>query len=151
MKKDFFEGIWDKLQKTVNRELEDLSYMEIITATSNKVDGHINEDAWDILQALREGKLPDNARKEGITEADMLNMSNTMILARTRIELDGDIFFLLRGEDGKPLPINQDLIQLHKYGVETSIQNWHFFLNFMIDVTKTIGEIVGAVTPKKST
>jgi hypothetical protein len=140
----YFSKILEKLKDTLEKELEDLSYMEILTATSNKIDGHINEDAWDILQAIRKGELPKNAESENITKGDMLSSENTIILARTRIELDGDFAFLVRGnDDGQPLPINQDVIRLHEYGIENSIENWHFFLNYMIEVTKTVEGILG--------
>lgn len=128
----------------MEKEVEDLSYMEIITGVSDKVDGHIDGEAWDILQGLRRAKLPENAEKEGITQEDMLKIpDNVMILARTRLELDGDILFLLRGEDGKPLPMSQEAMEMHKMSIKTSVENWHYFLGFVLELTAMVGAIMG--------
>lgn len=140
----FFEDVWKRFTETIRTEIQDLSYMEIVTGVSDKVDGHIDGDAWDILQGLRRAKLPENAEKEGITQSNMLKIpDNVTILARTRIELDGDVFFLLYGQDGKPLPLSQEAMELHKMGINTSIENWHYFLRFILELTATVGAIVG--------
>jgi hypothetical protein len=145
---DYFRDIWDKLKSAIEDELTDLRYMEVLSAVSDKIEGDVNAKEWDILQALREPDPTPEAKSAGIQREDMLNLSNTTIIARTRLELDGDILFLLRGEDGMPLTPNNELIDLHKWGVDVSVKNWHFFLLSMIEVAKIVGEIVEGVQPK---
>ena len=144
----FFDDIWTSLKKTISTELQDLSYMEIITATSDKVDGHLDNKGWDVLDSLRRGKPPSHygSTIEGerdITEKDMLNMSNVKILARTRIELDGDVFFLLKSENGKPTELSKEVMEFHKLGIEVSVKNWEIFLRFVVEMAEMVGTIVG--------
>lgn len=144
---DFFKNIWEKLKKTVEVELEDLSYMEIITATSENVGGHIDNNGWDILDSLRRGKPPSeygqarDAEME-ITKEDMLDLSNTEILARTRIELDGDVINIIKGNKGEPIKLKESAMELHKLGINVSVQNWESFLRFVLEMTSTLGAIV---------
>ena len=102
--------------------------MEIITGTSNKVDGHIDNDGWDILDSLRRATPPADLQ---IKKDDMLTKENVDILARTRIELDGDVFFLLKSENGVPTPLSKEVMEFHKLGIDISVKNWQkIFLAF---------------------
>ena len=147
---EFFNSIWKKLKKTVEEELEDLSYMEIITAVSDDVEKHIDNKGWDILDSLRRGNPPsfyDSARDEEnkITKEEMMTSKNTEIIARTRIELDGDVFTVMKGKDATSAVMSKDLMALHNKGIEISVQNWKMFLDFVVDMTSTIGVLVGQV------
>lgn len=146
----FFDGIWEKLKTTVNRELEDLSYMEIVTASTDKVENHIDGDGWDILDSLRRGNPPPPSDEIKITKEDMLDLSNVVILARTRIELDGDVFFLLKSKDGVVTELSKDAMEFHKLGIEISVENWKTFLEFVLKMTETVGTIVGDPSIKNS-
>jgi hypothetical protein len=146
----FFDDVWEKLKITVKRELEDLSYMEIVTATSDKVENHLDGEGWDILDSLRRGNPPPASEKKNITVNDMLNLSNVNVLARTRIELDGDVFFLLKSKDGIPTALSKEVMEFHKMGVDISVKNWQMFLQFVLEMTETIGTIVGDPSIKTS-
>jgi len=143
---EFFDSIWEKLKTVITRELEDLSYMEIITATSEKVDGHIDNEGWDILDSLRRGNPPSNSGntgEENIGADDMLSLSNVKVLARTRIELDGDVFNLLRGENGTPIKLTAETMAMHELGAGLAVKNWGNFLNIVVNLAQIIGDIVG--------
>jgi len=151
---NLFKKIWESLKKTAQEELQDLSYMEIITATSEKVDGHIDNKGWDILDSLRRGNPPSeydivNEGEVEIKKEDMLTLSNTEILARTRIELDGDIMTILKDKKGESVKMSEDAMELHKLGMDISVKNWHYFLQFVLEMTMTIGMIVGNVDESK--
>ena len=124
--------------------------MEIITATSENVAGHIDNNGWDILDSLRRGKPPSeygqarDAEME-ITKEDMLDLSNTEVLARTRIELDGDVINIIKGNKGEPIKLKESAMELHKLGIDVSVQNWESFLHFVLEMTNTIGVIIGTV------
>ena len=151
---EFFKKIWNNLKKTVEVEIQDLSYMEIITATSEKIDGHIDNNGWDILDSLRRGKTPSeygtaNDAEKLITKEDMLNLSNTEILARTRIELDGDVCNILKGKKGDSGKIRDDVMHIHEKGIDISVKNWQYFLTFVLEITSTLGVMVGAINESK--
>lgn len=153
---DFFKNAWNKLKDTVEEEIEDLSYMEVITAVSDDVEKHIDNTGWDILQSLRLGNPPSyygevRGQEKEITRDEMLTSKNTEIIARTRIELDGDVLTMLKGKDAKTAALSEDLMTLHNKGIEISVQNWKMFLEFVLNLTAIIGVMVGEVDAEKYT
>jgi hypothetical protein len=120
-KKGFIANFID----TIKREIRDLSYMEIIT-TVGDVNANVNPDLELVIDALKKSEL--------------------RIIARTRIELDGDIMVLLptsnNTKDGD-ITINQEIMALHKENVEVAVHNWNNFMNNMLTALKTVIEITG--------
>ena len=153
---DFFKNAWNKLKDTVEEEIQDLSYMEVITAVSDDVEKHIDNTGWDVLQSLRLGNPPSHygevqGQEKEITKDDMLTSENTEIIARTRIELDGDVLTILKGKDAKTAALSEDLMTLHNKGIEISVENWKMFLEFVLRLTALIGVMIGEVDAEKYT
>lgn len=95
---------------TIKNEMTDLTYVEIITAASTDTLANIDPRNENILLALK--TLSGQVR----------------VLARTRIELDGDIAFMVGGDqNGNVTTVNSEIMAMHKQHVDAAVQNWNFF------------------------
>lgn len=120
----------DKLRSTIQNEINDLSYIEVITAISDDTLIEIDPAKNDIIDALRSGK------------------QKIKILARTRIELDGDITMILPGDkDGNPTNIDIEIMKMHKANVDAAVQNCNNFLHMMLDALRIV---ISLVDPAKA-
>src|SRR5215203_4103210 len=115
------KSLLDSLFAKLTDQLKDLSYVEVITAKGSP-DVKIDSEKENVLDTL-----------------------NTVeILARTKIELDGDIVMILpitkvNGEDR----INQEIMKIHKENVEASVQNWKSFMDTILNAVSLIAELAG--------
>jgi hypothetical protein len=114
-------GLLDNIFAKITDQLKDLSYVEVITAKGSP-DVKIDSEKENVLDAL-------NAVE---------------ILARTKIELDGDIIMVLpttktNGED----KINQEIMKVHKENVEVAVQNWKSFMDTILNAVSLIAELSG--------
>jgi len=104
--------------------------MEIITAVGD-VNANINPDLDIVIDAFKDSELK--------------------IVARTRIELDGDIMVLLPTNNYKKdgdIIINQELLSLHKDNVDVAVKNWNSFVNNMFFALRAVFEIAGVKQPQ---
>jgi hypothetical protein len=113
-------SLLDNIFAKITDQLKDLSYVEVITAKGSP-DVKIDSDK-NVLEAL-------NAVE---------------ILARTKIELDGDIITVLpitkvNIED----KINQEIMKVHKENVEVAVQNWKSFMDTILNAVSLIADLAG--------
>ena len=102
------EGFFTKFIKTIKDQINDLSYVEIVTAVGDpKTD--VNPDAEKVFLGYKEGGLK--------------------ILARTRIELDGDILMILPAEgiNSNDVQINKEIMAIHKENVDADCEKLEQF------------------------
>jgi hypothetical protein len=119
-KHPWIDGFIDKIKD----QLQDLSYVEIVTAVAQEPGSvSIDENADQIVQELAQ--------------------HGAAILARTRIELDGDIAMILPSDGQGSAKINTDILNLHKENTATAVQNWKSFLDMIIDLINTIITMTG--------
>jgi hypothetical protein len=116
-------GFFRKFINTIKREINDLSYVEIVTAAGDpKTD--VNPDAEMVILGMKAEEV--------------------RILARTRIELDGDIMVLLPAEKGSDdVKINQEIMAIHKENVQTAVENWNSFMKNMLTALDLLMNITG--------
>lgn len=108
----------------IGDQLEDLTYCEIITATATNPASRIKTSAENVL--------------------DELNPPGFAILARTKIELDGDILMILPTDPSSGgAKIDKDIMDIHKQNTTVAVENWKNFLNMVIGVVNNIVELTG--------
>jgi hypothetical protein len=115
--KDFLDEIFTK----VRDQLKDISYVEVITATGDP-------------------KLKIDSEKGNVLDA----VTALQILARTTIELDGDIVMIIpttkvNGE----LKINKEIMEIHKQNVDAAVQNWKSFMDTILSAISLIAKLAG--------
>lgn len=116
-------GFFSKFINTIRKEINDLSYIEVVTAAGDpKTD--INPDAEMVIVGLKAQEVK--------------------ILARTRIELDGDIMVLLPAEKGSDeVKINKEILAIHKENVDTAVQNWNNFMKNILTALDLLMSVTG--------
>ena len=73
-----------------------------------------------------------------------LKAEEVKILARTRIELDGDIMVLLPAEKGGDnVKISHEIMAIHKENVQTAVENWNNFMKNMLTALDLLMSITG--------
>ena len=78
-----------------------------------------------------------------------LKAEEVKILARTRIELDGDIMVLLPAEKGSDeVKINKDILLIHKENVDTAVNNWNNFMKNLLSALDLLVSITGLPKPE---
>ena len=81
---------------------------------------------------------PSKNIKEQIADMDVT------LLAKTVIELDGDITQILPGDPATgDVIINKEILQLHKESVDAAVENWDSFVKNMIEAVSQIRKFLG--------
>ena len=122
------ENFLERFFRIIRNEISDLSYVEIVTAVGDpKTD--LRPDAEDVIIGLKEKNLD--------------------VLARTRIELDGDIMVLLpgarKGVNDEPV-IYQNIMQIHEKNVDVAVKNWQTFMNNIFSAITMLMNVTGMNT-----
>jgi hypothetical protein len=127
-------AIRNNLLQTVNSAVLAAKYMEIVTASSDNINGKIDDRHQDLVQAItaRSGnEVTTEPKAEGkeVTRIKATDELRAEILARTWIGLDGDVAMIL---PKNRVGIDPEILQLHKANVDVAVQNWRYFLDTMI-------------------
>lgn len=126
--------ITNNLLETVNAAVIAAKYMEIVTALSDNINGRIDPQYRDLVQAItaRSGTSVTTEPKVEGEEATRIKANDELraeILARTWIGLDGDIAMILPKNRSE---VDPQVLQLHRENVDVAVQNWRYFLDTMI-------------------
>ena len=126
--------ITNNLLETVNSAVIAAKYMEIVTAFSDNINGKIDPQYHDLVEAItaRSGNLVATESMAEGKEATRIKANDELraeILARTWIALDGDVAMILPKNRSV---IDPQVLQLHKANVDVAVQNWRYFLDTMI-------------------
>ncbi len=122
------DGILRRITNVIYKAVDDLSYVEVITA-AGKTDVQIKtkDTDDDIIATIRRMKA-----EKAIGEVDITMM------ARTRIEIDGDILMLMPGSEGEPGNIRTEINTIHQQNVEVAVENWNNFMNTMLETLRIV-------------
>lgn len=119
------ETFLDDLKKTIKEYLTDLTYIDVTTLI-----GDPKKIKWKLD--------PSKNIKEQIADMDVT------LLAKTVIELDGDITQILPGDQATgDVIINKEILQLHKESVDAAVENWDSFVKNMIEAVSQIRKFLG--------
>ena len=108
------------LQSTIKEYLNDLTYIDVTTLI-----GDPKKTKWrlDYRKDI----------KEQIADMDVT------LLAKTVIELDGDITQILPGDHATGDVItNREILDLHKESVDAAVENWDSFVKNMIEAVSQV-------------
>jgi hypothetical protein len=109
----------------IGKQLEDITYLEVLTTGADTSKLRLTKEKPEIDDAL-------------------MDLGEVSILARTRIELDGDIAVLLplKGST-EEASINNEIMDVHRENVKVALENWRGFMNAAIEAAKTVAVIAG--------
>jgi hypothetical protein len=140
------DEIRETLQRVVREQLDDLRYIEITTAVSDNINAKINPQYENLVLALTaESGVPLPLKPKAGAEEEEQQVQRKKedelkadVLARTRIELDGDIALILPTNRSE---IDMEVLQIHKANVDVAVQNWRYFIDAMLDVLKIVATL----------
>lgn len=120
-------GAMNTFFETIKKEMADLSYMEIVTVVGDPKTA-IDAKANDIVEALND-------------------TPKLTIVARTRIELDGDIAMIVPSDEDTS-KLRQDIMALHKENAAAAVNNWNTFVkNILLAAVTIFGVVSGDSKP----
>ncbi len=72
-------------------------------------------------------------------------IKETGVVAKTIIELDGDIIFQVPVEStaGEDSALDEKLLELHKANVELALENWRIFMTTLIEIANKLFTMLG--------
>ena len=111
----------EEIKARIRKFIEDRASLEVITAkgdiTINFKDMKPEEDIFTFLS-----RTPQEIK----------------ILARTRIELDGDILAILPNKNDPQFELDENVLQIHNETVKAGIERWENYMNGVLGVLKLI-------------
>jgi len=116
---DFAGTIYEQLETLV----EDITKLDVTTMTAEAVE-------IDVAKAFEKNlnfqELSGSVKVAGIT----------------RIDIDGDIQELLKGDSDGKLTIDPELLKIHKENVATGVETWNRFFRNLVEITAIIAAII---------
>jgi hypothetical protein len=106
----------------ISDQLQDLTYVDVLTVSSGDVFINIDTKAPDIKDELKKNRFK--------------------ILAETKIELDGDIVLVLPMSDSEG-KINKEVLDIHKENVAIAVQNWNNVLRMIVEIIRAFAGFAG--------
>ena len=106
----------------ISDQLQDLTYVDVLTATSEDVFTNIDTKAPNIK--------------------DELKNKSFKVLAETKIELDGDIILVLPMSDGEG-KVNREILDIHNQNVAVAVQNWNNVLKMIVEIIRSFAGFAG--------
>ncbi len=107
----------------IGKQLEDLTYVEVLTMGCENSKLKLTPQTPEIDDAIK-------------------SVGEISVLARTKIELDGDIAVLLPLQNNE-VKINNEIMDIHRENVKVAIDNWNNFMKTTLEAAKTIADIAG--------
>ena len=129
--KSIFGDLAEKLVEIIKNVIVDLGTLEIITTT---------------------GQVIKIQKKS--TGAEVYDIEETGIAAKTIIEIDGDIIVKLPVTDtgGGPVEIDERILQVHNENVAMAMENWRTFITTLLNIAKDLKDYMpSAVTADSNT
>jgi len=118
--KSLLERIGNEIYKKLSNVLEDITTLQVITVTGKEHVIRVKEKK-DI-----NGKTFVARRWTEITDEN--------VIAKTIIEIDGDIVLKLPTDENDKVHINREIMELHEKNVKIAVENWRAFLSGIMEV-----------------
>src|SRR5690349_12470086 len=116
----------DTFLSRIGDQLEDLTHVDVMTATAQSITAKIDPQK-DVF--------------------DELSKPGYRILARTTVELDGDIIMMLPTDPSDPtgggVKIIKDVMDIHKENTTMAVNNYNNFLNMIVNLVNTLVTFTG--------
>ena len=112
-------------------QLQDLSYISVVTGTGDTY-AEIDPSSNNIIKELENQKVK--------------------IVARTYMELDGDITMILPTKQSpESNEIDKELMEIHRQNTDIAVRNWNSFVGTVVDIAKVVGGMLGLSTQQIAT
>ncbi|AEA47789.1 hypothetical protein Arcve_1793 [Archaeoglobus veneficus SNP6] len=122
------EELGRKIYDGLKDALEDITTLQVVTVSGKE-------------RVLKVEKMEDVDGKEFIARRKTV-ISEERVIAKTIIELDGDIILMLPVDDEGKISVEKEIMELHEKNVKIAVENWREFLKGIMSVCTQLMEFL---------
>lgn len=122
--RDVFDEFGKKLVEVFKAVSEDLGTLTVVTTT---------------------GSVTTTVKRS--TGAEVYDIKEEGIVAKTIIEIDGDIIVKLpvTDQEGNAVELNERILEIHEENVAMAMENWRIFITTLVDIASDLKELLSTV------
>jgi hypothetical protein len=105
----------------------------------------VSEDLGTLTVVTTTGSVTTIEKKS--TGAEVYDIKEEGIAAKTIIEIDGDIIVKLPVKDqaGNALELDERILQIHEENVAMAIENWRTFITTLVEIASDLKDLLSTV------
>ena len=106
---------------------------------------NVSEDLGTLTVVTTTGSVKTIEKKS--TGAEVYDIKEEGIAAKTIIEIDGDIIVKLPVKDqaGNALELDERILQIHEENVAMAIENWRTFITTLVEIASDLKDLLSTV------
>jgi hypothetical protein len=105
----------------------------------------VSEDLGTLTVVTTTGSVTTTEKKS--TGAEVYDIKEEGIAAKTIIEIDGDIIVKLPvvDQEGNAVELNERILEIHEENVAMAMENWRTFITTLVDIAGDLKELLSTV------
>ena len=105
----------------------------------------VSEDLGTLTVVTTTGSVTTTVKKS--TGAEVYDIKEEGIAAKTIIEIDGDIIVKLPvvDQEGNAVELNERILEIHEENVAMAMENWRTFITTLVEITGDLKDLLSSV------
>jgi len=105
----------------------------------------VSEDLGTLTVVTTTGSVTTTVKKS--TGAEVYDIKEEGIAAKTIIEIDGDIIVKLPvvDQEGNAVELNERILEVHEENVAMAMENWRTFITTLVEITGDLKDLLSSV------
>ncbi|TRO49514.1 hypothetical protein E2P65_01000 [Candidatus Bathyarchaeota archaeon] len=105
----------------------------------------VSEDLGTLTVVTTTGSVTTIEKKS--TGAEVYDIKEEGIVAKTIIEIDGDIIVKLPvvDQDGNAVELNERILEIHEENVAMAMENWRTFITTLVEIAGDLKDLLSTV------
>jgi hypothetical protein len=106
---------------------------------------NVSEDLGTLTVVTTTGSVKTIEKKS--TGAEVYDIKEEGIAAKTIIEIDGDIIVKLpvKDQEGNALELDERILQIHEENVAMAMENWRTFITTLVEIASDLKDLLSTV------
>lgn len=105
----------------------------------------VSEDLGTLTVVTTTGSVTTTEKKS--TGAEVYDIKEEGIAAKTIIEIDGDIIVKLPvvDQEGNAIEVNERILEIHEENVAMAMENWRTFITTLVEIAGDLKDLLSTV------
>jgi hypothetical protein len=105
----------------------------------------VSEDLGTLTVVTTTGSVTTTEKKS--TGAEVYDIKEEGIAAKTIIEIDGDIIVKLPvvDQEGNAIELNERILEVHEENVAMAMENWRTFITTLVEIAGDLKELLSTI------
>jgi hypothetical protein len=105
----------------------------------------VSEDLGTLTVVTTTGSVTTTVKKS--TGAEVYDIKEEGIAAKTIIEIDGDIIVKLPvvDQEGNAVELNERILEIHEENVAMAMENWRTFITTLVEIAGDLKDLLSSV------